>query len=279
MGLHITITSKRGCTYQKKGYTTLQHLAEEEINDTNMSLEFTCRDNHKDPLTSIYTKAANPKDMSFTEYCAYMRSLNPEHRHIVMYNRLWCKEYVYALRKNTTIDGYRVFLSGPGGTGKSHVLKMIQRDMRYFVHTISNTAADQPIVLMTAPTGSAAYQIGGSTIDSTLLLYDNGKNKASWEKRTIMQIKLQNLVLLTIDEISMVGAKKFLDMNKTLCSIKGTHDANWGNICVLAVGDLYQLPPVGQSPIYRQAQIIHTLNDFVPNGWEQMKLHELTQTM
>ena len=93
---------------------------------------------------------------------------------------------------------------------------------------------------MTAPTGSAAYQIGRSTIDSTLLLYDNGKNKASWEKRTIMQIKLQNLVLLTIDEISMVGAKKFLDMNKTLCSIKGTQDANWGNICVLAVGDLYQ---------------------------------------
>ena len=132
---------------------------------------------------------------------------------------------------------------------------------------------------MNAPTGSAAYQIGGSTIDSTLLLYDNGKNKASWEKRTIMQIQLQNLVLLTIDEISMVGAKKFLDMNKTLCFIRGTHDANWGNICVLAMGDLYQLPPIGQSPIYRQAQIIHTLNDFVPNGWEQMKLHELTQTM
>ena len=25
--------------------------------------------------------------------------------------------------------------------------------------------------------------------------------------------------------------------------------------------------------------MIHTLNDFVPNGWEKMKLHELTQTM
>ena len=64
--------AKEDALTKKKGYTTLQHLAEEEINDTNMSLEFTCRDNHKDPLTSIYTKAANPKDMSFTEYCAYM---------------------------------------------------------------------------------------------------------------------------------------------------------------------------------------------------------------
>ena len=25
---------------------------------------------------------------------------------------------------------------------------------------------------------------------------------------------------------------------------------DWGNIYVLAVGDLYQLPPIGQSPIY-----------------------------
>ena len=170
-------------------------------------------------------------------------------------------------------------MSGPSGTGKSHVLKMIQRDMMYFVHRILNSDADQPTVLMTAPTGSAAYQIGGSTIDSTFLLYDKGKNKPSWEKKTIMQIKLQDIVLLTIDEISMVGAKKFLDINRTVCSIKGSHDANWGNICVLAVGDLYQLPPVGQCPIYKQPQLIHTLNDFVPNGWEEMKLHELTETM
>ena len=50
---------------------------------------------------------------------------------------------------------------------------------------------DQPIVLMTAPTGSAAFQIGGSTIDSALSLYDGSKNKPSWEKKTIMQIRLE----------------------------------------------------------------------------------------
>ena len=61
-------------------------------------------------------------------------------------------------------------MSEPGGTGKSHVLKMIQRDMRYLVQNVLNCDPDQPTVLMTAPTGSAAYQIGGSTIDSTFLL-------------------------------------------------------------------------------------------------------------
>ena len=59
-----------------------------------------------------------------------------------MYNRLWCREYVHASRQNKTVEGYRIFLSGPGGTGKSHVLKMIQRDMRYFVCNVSNCDPD-----------------------------------------------------------------------------------------------------------------------------------------
>ena len=61
--------------------------------------------------------------------------------------------------------------------------------------------------------------------------------------------------------------------------MKGTTDSNWGDICVLAVGDLYQLSPVGQCPIYMSQQTVHTLNDIAPNGWEKMQLHELTQSM
>ena len=65
--------------------------------------------------------------------------------------------------------------------------------------------------------------------------------------------------------------------------MKGTTYDNWGDICVLAVGDLYHLPPIGQCPIYMSPQIVriivHTLNDIAPNGWKKMHLHELTQSM
>ena len=81
------------------------------------------------------------------------------------------------------------------------------------------------------------------------------------------------------DEISMVGFGQFQSMNQIMCIMKGTTDGNWGDICVLAVGDLYPLPPVGQCPIYMSPQIVHTLNDIAPNGWEKMQLHELTQSM
>ena len=94
-----------------------------------------------------------------------------------------------------------------------------------------------------------------------------------------MQLKLEHMMLSITDEISVVGFKQFQSMNQTICTIKGTTDGNWGDICVLAVGDLYQLPPVGQCPIYMSLQIVYMLNDIAPNGWEKMHLHELTQSM
>ena len=109
-----------------------------------------------------------------------------------------------------------------------------------------------------------------------ILLHDNLKSKPSWEKRSQMQLKLECMMLSVADEISMVGFKQFQSMNQTMCTLKGTTDGNWGDICVPAVGNLYQLPPVGQCPIYMSPQIVHTLNDINLNGWEKMQLHELT---
>ena len=146
-------------------------------------------------------------------------------------------------------EGYRIFLSGQGGTGKSHVVCLIQRDMSHFFKHTVKPDDDQPIVLITVPTGSAAFQIGGSTTHSAYLLHDNFKSKPSWEKRTQMQLKLEHMMLSITDEISMVGFKQFQSMNQTMCALKGTTDGNWADICVLAVDDLYQLPPVGQCPI------------------------------
>ena len=85
-------------------------------------------------------------------------------------------------------------------------------------------------------------------------------------------------MLSITDELSMVGFKQFQSMNQTMCTLKDTTDGNWEDIYVLAVGNLYQLPPVGQCPIYMSTQIVCTLNDIAPNGWEKMQLHELTQS-
>ena len=173
------LISQEDAQTNRYGFITLQKLSEENINDTDIALDYNNLYTDDDPLIKIYMKAAHPKEMTFTEYCSCMRLLNSQ-LHVVMYNRLWCKQFITALHENKTIPGYRIFLSGPGGTSKHHVLKIIQRHISY---ETSNCDPDQPTVLMTAPIGSAAYQIGGSTINSTFLLYDKGKNKLSWGKR------------------------------------------------------------------------------------------------
>ena len=147
------------------------------------------------------------------------------------------------------------------GTGKSHVVQLIKRDMTYFLKNVLNDP-DQPIVLMTAPTGSAA-SIGGSTIESALLIYDNFNNKPSWLKRNTMQLKLQHMILSLTDEISMVGYQKFQQINQTICTIIGTHDENWGNICVLVVGDLFNfllLPNLPSTCLHKQSEHLMTLH-------------------
>ena len=77
--------------------------------------------------------------------------------------------------------------------------------MSYLLSTVLNADPDQPIVLVTAPTGSAAFQIGGTTIHSAFLLYEGSTRKPSWEKHAIMQLKLEHIMLSITDEISMVG--------------------------------------------------------------------------
>ena len=87
-----------------------------------------------------------------------------------------------------------------GEQTKVDVVHLIQRDMSYFLKHTVKPDDDQPIVLITAQAGSAAFQIGGSTIHSAFLLHDNYKSKPSWEKRSKMQIKLEHVMLSITDE-------------------------------------------------------------------------------
>ena len=64
-----------------------------------------------------------------------------------------------------------------------------------------------------------------------------------------MHTKLEKFVFCVVDEISMVSSPSFQNTNREICKILRC-DNELDGICMLAVGDLYQLPPVGHSPVY-----------------------------
>ena len=57
-----------------------------------------------------------------------------------------------------------VFVSGPGGVGKTHAIKPI------LLRLSGTIQPDDVIVLLTAPTGAAAFIITGVTLHSALVL-------------------------------------------------------------------------------------------------------------
>ena len=90
-----SISQDDGAT-QSSGYKTLQKIDNEEPTETIIQMD----KSHKtqDPLLKLYTATVKHQQMSFGDYCKNMHSLNEEQKHIVMFNQLWCKDYINALK-------------------------------------------------------------------------------------------------------------------------------------------------------------------------------------
>jgi len=115
-----------------------------------------------------------------------------------------------------------IFLTGGAGVGKSYLVKdLIKKYPRNLV--------------VIAPTGIAAVNVGGQTIHSFFEFSRNLSklNSLSYPKKKL----IQKTDLIIIDEISMVSKKLFDKINERLFEVdyKGK---------LLIVGDFYQLPPV-----------------------------------
>ena len=100
-----------------QGFCTLQN-GQQEKEDTIDAVSHDNTRNTTDTLCMLYAKAAKRQDMNFHDYCRHVHTLNTDQCHVVMYNRTWCKSYINALRHGENQEGYRIFLSGPGGQRK-----------------------------------------------------------------------------------------------------------------------------------------------------------------
>jgi len=147
-----------------------------------------------------------------------------------------------------------IYLTGKAGTGKSTFLRYIAQ----------NTAKNHIIV---APTGIAAINAGGMTINSFFqipftpfvweLFNDTQKQNFynfSKEKREI----IEKADLIIIDEISMVRADTIDAIDYRLRNFGGKKHLPFGGKQILFVGDTFQLEPIAKSDEW---QILRTYYD------------------
>jgi ATP-dependent DNA helicase PIF1 len=131
------------------------------------------------------------------------------------------------------LKGRNIFISGPGGVGKSVLVNKI-RDM----------FEDDTIFI--APTGIAAQNIKGSTIHRTFK-FPLGFLGAAQRKKVSDKVKELfedgSITRIVIDEISMVRGDLFTAIDDALRRIK-KRNIPFGGIQIIVVGDFFQLPPV-----------------------------------
>jgi DNA replication protein DnaC/predicted peroxiredoxin len=177
-----------------------------------------------------------------------LKHMNEKQKKIFYSIRQWALDKV----NGNNPDPIFLHISGGGGVGKSHLIKCIYYCITHLLKDKNNP--DDPSVLLTAPTGTAAFTVGGFTVHSALKIPLKLPKQASEIKNlgpdqlNSLQAKLSNLQLLIIDEISMVNRRVLHCIHKRLKQVKrismNDKTAYFGNVSVLAVGDMYQLPPV-----------------------------------
>lgn len=129
--------------------------------------------------------------------------------------------------------GSSLFISGPGGVGKSYVLDKIK-------------AAKNDSIVVGAPTGIAALNVQGSTLHRMFgfpIGYLDERKRKKVSKKAQELFKNDVIKTIAIDELSMVRADMFEAIDNNLRIIKGNRKP-FGGLQIIGMGDFYQIPPV-----------------------------------
>lgn len=131
------------------------------------------------------------------------------------------------------LNGENVFISGPGGSGKS-----------LMIQTLREFYADN--FLFVAPTGVAALNIGGTTAHKAFGLTFGITSKEDYKAKArgpaiLMASKALNAIV--IDEISMIRRDKFREIDMKLRYHRKTNKP-FGGLQVICFGDGFQIKPV-----------------------------------
>ena len=242
-------------------YFNPSRVVEHRHYDIGIELQSTC---------SVPPVETNGIMLPDDEYLTLLRSLNLRQREFFNHIVHWIKckdEPVYA------------FLTGGAGVGKSVVIRTLYQTLYRILNLKDGENPDDKRILLCAYMGFAAFNISGQTICSAFhkKMYQGTYNHLSADELNTFRIKYRHLKVVIIDEISMVGNMTLSFIDTRLQQLTGSKAA-FGGLSVIAVGDLYQLKPVGDFLICLDLK--EGASSLARNLWKELfTMYELVDIM
>ena len=155
--------------------------------------------------------------------------------------------------------GENIFVTGPGGTGKSELIRTIYADAKQNHKKISVCAMTGCAAVLLKCNAKTVHSWGGlgrcvgETDDIIHRIKENRYKRGAWVSTDV----------LIVDEVSMMSKKLFELMDKIG---KATRKRDWqpfGGIQLIFTGDFYQLPPVGEKEDVETRQFCFESEDWL----------------
>ena len=194
------------------------------MSEFNKSMEsFKCQDTHNITETKV-VKMSDNNTIPHVKPNLNITELSPEQRHA--YTKF--------------VKGENLFITGPGGTGKTHLIR----------HLIEFSTSINKNIPICAMTGCAAVllECNARTLHSW-----SGIKLAKGDKESVISGVLRNKHTtkrwkkangLILDEVSMLS-KKIFEIIEKLARVIKKDPRPFGGMQVVFTGDFFQLPPVG----------------------------------
>jgi ATP-dependent DNA helicase PIF1 len=145
------------------------------------------------------------------------------------------QQYVF----NCMINGKNILLTGPGGCGKSAIIKLFYKKYK-----------NSKNIALTSTTGTSAIILGGTTLYSYLGIGLGNKSTdllvKNILKKQYIKKRWKTLDVLIIDEISMLSPELF-DKLEDIARVIRTNNIFFGGIQLILSGDFLQIPCVNNN--------------------------------